>query len=102
MVLGMRVFWRGSENLKIDSGAAAGMGWGLAVFVVTLSIVVAPDTIVGVRMILCGLVFLVFAVVGLLQHVIKQSEFTTREKLLQIEYRLAQLAEIVEQKKPSP
>jgi hypothetical protein len=102
MVLGIRVFWRGSENLKLDSGAAVGMGWGLVVFLVTVDFVWAPHSIVGVRMLLSGLVFLVFAVVGLLQHAIKQSELKTRDKLLEIEYRLAELAEIVAPKKPSP
>jgi hypothetical protein len=101
LVLGIKVFRRGSENLKLDS-AAVGMGWGLTLFMVTVAMVWAPDNLAGVRSILIGLVFVVFSVVGLLQHWIEKSELKTHEKLLQIEYRLAELAEIVEQKKPSP
>ena len=46
-------------------------------------------------MILCGLVFLVMGLGFLMRHVIELSELKTRERLLEIEYRLAELAEIV-------
>lgn len=92
-VLGLRIFRRSSIDLKIDSGAAAGMAWGLPVILVTLFMVSAPDTIIGLRMIVAGLVFLVMGLAFLLRHVIEQSELKTREKLLEIEYRLAELVE---------
>jgi MFS family permease len=92
-VLGWRVFRRSSINLKIDSGAAAGMAWGLPIILLTLFMVSAPDSIVGLRMIISGLVFLVMGLAFLLRHVIEQSELKTREKLLEIEYRLAELVE---------
>ncbi len=91
--LGIRVFRRGSIDLKFDTAAYAGMAWGLPVFMVTLFMVAAPEDIIGLRMILCGLVFLVMGVAFLLRHVIELSELKTREKLLEIEYRLAELAE---------
>ena len=99
-VLGLRVFRRGSINLKTDSGAATGMAWGFPVILVTLFMVSAPDSIVGLRMIICGLVFLVLGAVFLMRHVIEQSELKTREKLLEIEYRLAELAETMNVGKP--
>ena len=40
-----------------------------------------------------ALVVLVVGAVFLIRHVIEQSELKTREKLLEIEYRLAELAE---------
>jgi hypothetical protein len=92
-VLGLRVYLRGSINLKIDSAVYSGMAWGLPVIVVTLSMVSAPDSVAGLRMIVSGLVFLVMGLAFLLRHVIEQSELKTREKLLEIEYRLAELAE---------
>jgi uncharacterized membrane protein len=69
------------------------MAWGLPVILVTLFMVSAPDTIIGLRMIVAGLVFLVMGLAFLLRHVIEQSELKTREKLLEIEYRLAELVE---------
>jgi len=92
-VLGIRVFRRGSIDLKFDTGAAAGMSWGLPVIVLAFAMVWAPEGIIGLRMILCGLVFLVGGAVFLLRHVIELSELKTREKLLEIEYCLAELAE---------
>ncbi len=101
-VLGIRVFRRGSLDLKKDTVAAAGMTWGFLVFMVTLFMVTAPDTIVGLRMIVSGLVFLVGGVAFLLRHVVEQSELKTREKLLEIEYRLAELAEAMKLGKLPP
>lgn len=92
-ILGIRVFRRGSLDLKIDTGAAASMSWCLPVFLVTIFMVWAPDTIAGLRMILFGLVFLVGGAVFVIRHVIEQSEMKAREKLLEIEYRLAELTE---------
>ncbi len=101
-VLAARIFRRGSLDLKKDSGAAAGMAWGLPVIILTLCMVSAPDTIVGLRMILSGLVFLVMGAAFLMRHVIELSELKTRERLLEIEYRLAELAETVRLQKSSP
>ncbi|MBN1909044.1 MAG: hypothetical protein JW818_04835 [Pirellulales bacterium] len=100
-ILGWRVFRRSSINLKIDSGAAAGMAWGLPVILLTLFMVSAPDSIVGLRMIISGLVFLVMGLAFLLRHVVEQSELKTREKLLEIECRLAELAETLKPGKPT-
>jgi hypothetical protein len=91
--LGVTVFRRGSIDLKIHSGAAAGMAWALPVVLVTLFMVSAPDSIIGLRMIISGLVFLVMGLAFLLRHIIEQSELNTRQKLLEIECRLADLAE---------
>jgi hypothetical protein len=91
--LGIRVFRRGSLDLKIDTGAIATLSWCLPVFLVTIFMVWAPDSIAGLRMILFGLVFLVGGAVFLIRHVIERSELNAREKLLEIEYRLAELTE---------
>ena len=89
---------KGTLKVKTHPVAMVGMGWGFAVIVVTVALVVArkfPDPITGVRMIVSGLVFLVFAAVGLILVRVDQAQLKTREKLLEIEYRLAQIAEAV-------
>jgi hypothetical protein len=45
-------------------------------------------------MIITGLAFLVMGAVFVLRWLIMRSELATREKLLEIEYRLAELAEL--------
>jgi hypothetical protein len=102
VLLGLKVFRRGSLDRKFDSWAASGMGWGFTVLVVTVAMVCAPENVVGVRMILSGLVFLVMAAAFLIRHVIEQSELKTREKLLEIEYRLAELADRMKPERPLP
>ena len=51
-------------------------------------------------MILCGLVFLVMGAMFLIRHVVELSELKTREKLLEIECRLAELAESLKPQGP--
>ena len=87
-------------NLKTHAPAAAGMGWGLTIIIATfclLSMGNEPrESLVGVRMCLAALIFLVPAAMFMIQSRIQQSELKTREKLLEIEYRLAELAEAFE------
>lgn len=101
-VLGIRVFRRGSIDLKVDTHAYYGMAWGLPVMMTTLALVGAPEGIVGVRMIVSCLAFLVGGAVFLLRGVVEQSELKTREKLLEIEYRLAELTTALKPEKPLP
>lgn len=100
-LLALKVLRRGSLDLKSDAWAA-GMAWGFPVLVVTVAMVCAPDNIVGLRMILTCLVFLVGGAVALISNVIKQSELKTREKLLEIEYRMAELADRMKPERPLP
>lgn len=99
-VMGLRIVWRGSINLRTETAAYAALAWILPVILVTLLMVSAPDSIVGLRRIICGLVFLVMGAMFLIRHVVEQSELKTREKLLEIEYRLAELAEQMQVGKP--
>ena len=93
----------GRVQIKSQPSAMAGMAWGLTVLVATISLVAAPtlpDPMVGIRMMLFSTVFLVMAAVGLLGSRTEQAELRTREKLLEIEYRLAELAEKLQQAEP--
>ena len=51
------------------------------------------DQIKGVQMILYGLTFLIAAAVYWLSHMIERTELPMRESLLELELRLAELAE---------
>ena len=104
-IFGLRVLWRGSMDLKFDTSVIIGMVWGLAVLVVimfTVMSLLVPDRIVGLWMMIFGLVVLVVGAVFLIRHVIEQSELKTREKLLEIEYRIAELAETAKPGKTKP
>jgi len=95
-ILSLRIFRRGSMDLKFDTSVYIGMIWLCAVFTTTIFIVMfplVPDRIVGLWLSIFGLVVLVSGAVFLIRHVIEQSELKTREKLLEIEYRLAELVE---------
>jgi hypothetical protein len=94
-VVGFRVSRRGAMDLKTEGAAYSGLAWGLPVVLLTLYMVYAPNDLVGLRMIVCGVVFLIMGAVFLLRQVVEQSELKTREKLLEIEYRLAELQELV-------
>ena len=93
--LGFKVYRRGSIDLKVDPSIYAGLAWCLPVFLVTMFGVWAPNNMIGLRMIVTSSVFLLIGAVFLIQNFIMQSELKTREKLLEIEYRLAELAEAV-------
>ena len=92
-ILGLYAFWRGSFKRKSDTAVYTGMTWAFAVLLATLFIVIAPDSILGLRLILFGLVVLVVGAVFLIRNVIEQTALTAREKLLEIEYCLAGLVE---------
>ena len=95
-ILGLRFFLRGSIDLKFHTSVGSNMAWVGAVLMVIVFMVMslfAPDRIAGLWMMNFGLVVLVVGAVFLIRHVIEQSELKTREKLLELEYRLAELAE---------
>jgi hypothetical protein len=95
------VLKKGAVNLKTDNMAMAGLGWAFVVIVASIILVFSarfPDPMKGVRALIAVLIFLVLAAVGLLKAFIQRSEVNTREKLLEIEYRIAELAEKVEGK----
>jgi ATP/ADP translocase len=81
------------------------MVWGFAVLMVIMFMVMAPlapDRIVGLWLSVFGVVLLIIGAVFLIRHGIAQSELRTREKLLEIEYRLAELVEMAKPGKTKP
>lgn len=91
------IAFTGRLLLKIHPPAMAALVWVFTVFMVTVFMVAAPNSIVGLRMMVCGLVFLVGAAAFLLGSRTEQAELRTKEKLMEIEYRLADLAERIGQ-----
>jgi len=74
----------------------------LVVIIVTLFLLQGgrhPDSVRSLFMGVFGLAFLVMGGVGLIGVYVHQAELKTREKLLEIEYRLAQMAEQIAKKK---
>lgn len=87
---------KGNLNLKKDDLAAASLGWGVVIVTGTIALVFAnrlPDPVAGLQWLVGVLFFLIGAGVLLLRAHIQRSEMNTREKLLEIEYYLGELAE---------
>ncbi len=94
--VGARICWRGELDLKLDARRIAAMVWTFTVLMMVFFLLVgmsAQDRLLGLTMIASGLAFLIAAAVYWLNYRIEQSELNTREKLLQIELRLAEMTE---------
>jgi len=101
VILYVRILKKGSIDVKKDKLDLAWTGWGLIVIIGTVTLVVSgrlSDPVVGILMLAWVLFFEVAAAAMLLRAFIERSEVNTREKLLEIEYRLADLAEKIENK----
>lgn len=91
-----RILLRGTYHRRRDSVAQANLIW---VFVVLMEVVfmemdgLYPKS--GGRMTLFGLVFLIGGAVLLLRTVIEQSELRTREKVLEVQFDLAEIKEAI-------
>jgi hypothetical protein len=95
VVLG-RIAKRGAIDLKIDNRVMAAMVWVFTVLMMVFFLMVGmsiEDRLKGLMMIANGLAFLVGAGVYFLAYRIEQAELAVREKLLELELRVAQLGE---------
>jgi hypothetical protein len=91
-----RICWRGSLDLQIDARRIAAMVWTFTVLMMVFFLIAgmsARDRMQGLMMIANGLAFLIAAAVYWLTYRIEQAEFNTRERLLHLELRLAEMAE---------
>ena len=91
-----RICWRGALDLRLDARRIATMVWVFTVLMMVFFLMVgmsAEDRLQGLMMIANGLAFLVGAAVYWLSYRIEQGELNTREQLLQLELRLAELCE---------
>ncbi|MBU0533811.1 MAG: hypothetical protein KJ887_03295 [Candidatus Omnitrophica bacterium] len=96
-----RILKKGTINLKKDYLSRAGLDLVVLGILAILVFVISGgllDRLMGVQMLALLLFGEVAVAVAMLQAVIVRSELNTREKLLGIEYRLAELAEQITKK----
>jgi MFS family permease len=89
---------RGTFHLRVQPAAMAGLFWGLAVFMETCFLVLAPqfpDHFLALVALFCGLVILIGAGVMLTCTRVQQAELRMQELLLRLEYHVAELSETV-------
>jgi hypothetical protein len=94
VVLLGRMLTRGSFRRDRDASQQAGLIWVFVSLMVTIFMLAGGiGSIQGVGLTVIGIVFLIGAGVMLLRTVVEQSELRTREKLLELELRLAKISE---------
>lgn len=101
VAMSVAILKKGTVDLKSDNMAAAMVPWCFIVILATLFLVNSgklADPVKGVHMLVSILIFLVMTSVFVIRAFIERSELNTHEKLLEIEYRLADLAEKMENK----
>lgn len=87
---------RGSLPLRIQPALLAALAWVFAVFLETCFLLLAPqfpDHFQATIALFSGMVLLVGAGVMLVATCVHQAELRTKESLLRLEYRLAELSE---------
>lgn len=87
---------KGEINLKSHPTAMVGMTWGFTIIMVVIYMFLAPkaaDPTKGIHMLIIGLIFLVQAAAFMISNRIDQAQLKTQEKLLELELRIAELAE---------
>lgn len=95
-VVAGRICWRGALDVKRDARQIAAMVWTFTVLMTTFFLAAgmsAENRLQGLLMIAGSLPFLIGAGVYWLNYRIEQAELCTQEKFLQLELRLAMLAE---------
>ncbi len=91
-----RALRRGTLELRTEPAAKAGLSWVFAVLLETCFLVLAPqfpDHFQATVALFSGLVLLIGAGVMLVCVRLQQAELQTREALLRLEYRIAELSE---------
>jgi len=92
---------RGRVNLKVHPMVLVGMSWGFICIWAALLYFIAsglPDRVKGIQIIVGFIPFMIMVAVGLILGGMGSMQLKTQEKLLEIEYRLAQIAEAVAKK----
>ena len=79
-VISAWIVYSGRMKLKVHQPLIAGLVWAFVVILVTIFMVSAPNSIVGLRMIVSGLVFLVGAAAFLLASRTEQAELRVAEE----------------------
>ncbi len=97
----VRILRRGSMHTVLDENAQGGWAYGVTCLIAVSTLMLGgqnPDATRSVFMVVSALVFFLGGCVALLLARIQQSEMKTREKMLEIEYRLLEIAESLQAK----
>lgn len=92
---------KGTTGIRSDQKASVGLSWGLVILMGTVTLVFSgkmPDRIKAVQMLVNILFFMIGAAVMLLHYCIERSELNVKEKLLELELKLAQIDEKISRK----
>jgi len=96
LAMSLRILRRGSVNLRSDSRRMSGWPWIFSVALVTIILVMTgarADSVRSVWLLLFGLTFLMMASMFLVQHWISDARLKMEERLLEVQLRIAELAE---------
>jgi hypothetical protein len=91
-----RISRRAAIDLRVDGRRIAAMVWGFTVLMMIFFLIASlsvDDRLLGILMVGNGLAFLVGAAVYWLTYRIEHTELMLRERLLELELRIAELAE---------
>ncbi len=94
--LAIHILRKGTINLKVDEATGAALGWGFIVIITTLFMVNADKFPDPTKMLAVMIIFEIGAGIGLVVARIQKGEVTQQERLLEIEYKLAELKESLE------
>ena len=89
---------KGTLNALKDDWASAGLGWAFIVIVTTIILVNADKLSNPTQTLITCVIYEICAGLALLKAIIQRSETRTQEKLLDIQYRIAELSEKLERK----
>ncbi|MEA2734190.1 MAG: hypothetical protein QOE14_641 [Humisphaera sp.] len=96
LIMVIRIIRRGALNLRSDSQMMSAWPWVFTVTLVTLILFMTgqrADSVRSVWMLLFGLTFLLMASMFLIQHWITEARMKVEERLLEVQLRVAELAE---------
>ena len=99
VIMEIMILKKGSFNVIKDEMAFAGVSWGFIIIMSTFILVFGDQFPDPTRSLVSMLFFLIPAAAFLLRALILGSEARTQEKLLEIEYRIAELTETIEKSK---
>jgi hypothetical protein len=96
LVMTLRILRRGTFHVRGDSKLMSSWPWVFAVTLVTLILVMTArqnDSVKSVWLMLFGLTFVVIASMFVIQHWIADARLKVEERLLEVQLRVAELAE---------
>ena len=101
LLMSLRILRRGTFHVRNDTKAMSAWPWAFMVALMTLILVMTgprADSVKSVWMLLYGLTFLLMASMFLIQHWISDSRLKVEERLLEVQLRVAELAEEIKRR----